>query len=1050
MKPIHRIAAPLLCALLVAGASRGVTAETSIPAAPRGGSLGPYQLEAVSTLLAGGGARAESLRVCVFRVSFADREFESVFDSIYFANELRHLAEYFEGASLGIFDLRWELMPGIVALGEPEAYYGEENLWKERMAEILKEVVRVRDDSVDFGRYDAVAVIHAGAGRETDFNGDSRYQLYSGFVNPEEMAQALPDTLGLPGIPTNDGAPGDTLFLDNLMVWPEQSSQDGYTFGSLGIYAYQVGLRLGMVPLFDTTPGDYPDSQGCGNFDLMGYGIYNALGFVPAFPSAFNRCLMGWAAPLVVSGDAALRLADVSTAIPADTGLVKIVVNSSEYYLVENRVHDADFSGDFDFIDSNFNGIPESGDTLRGAEFDFFITASSNPRPAPDSVVTGSGLLIWHVDETAIRTALEAGGFPNDDPRFKGVDLEEADGIQDLDRPGGEFSFGSFLDSYRAGNNDRFAADTDPSSHTNGGAPSGIEISAISGAGHYMTLSVRFALEIDYTRGEFAAGLGAATPIAAPVDGGTGDRMLIAADSGTLWLAEAGAEGWSGGAEEIVREPGAEWIASPVAGLWGASLDPAIFVVSRGGVLRAYDWSGAPVEIDDDATPMTIQLRGQERAALMIADGVDGMPGPLLIALSSSADSTYLCVLGCGGTWPGAGWVERGIDGIELPIAGGRLASVPAFAVMEEPSAGVALEGMCFAASGGAFIRFHFLQFSGPAGTGDMRTLTQITAAAPPGLLSIATGDIDGDGSDEVAAAIPGWGLCYCEYSGATHRAALRGGSPSSPILTDVDGDGTLETALRDEACLYLFSGFGVPVSGWPRAIDAGVAEAYRPVPVVPPVAGDITGDGRVEILFRVGGDIHALEFAGREMPGWPLPGEGAAGGSLALLESEAGDVYIVDCACVAPAGEISSGAVTSIRRYELGTSLSDLQLWPCYRHDSRGSGRQTASAGGNESGLAVDPASFIVYPNPVRGASFTVRLLISEPSRVAVTIFDLEGEKVASRDARHDWPSGSAVPFEAGFSAGELAGGVYVCRVEVVGDDGWSWKGARKFAVTR
>ena len=1053
MKRTRFAASTLLCALLLSGGAARSPAETGgapRPAPPLGRALGPYQRVAVERLLRGAAARADSLRVCVFRVSFTDRSFKAEYDSLFFANELRHLAEYYEGASRGVFDLRLELMPGVVALDRGEAHYGEEDLWKERMAEILVKIVLERDGEVDFSRYDAVAVIHAGAGRETDFNDDSRYQIYSGFVNPEEMAEALADTLGTPGVPVNDGAPGDTLYLDNLMVWPEESSQDGYTFGSLGIFAYQVGLRLGMVPLFDTTPGEFPDSQGCGNFDLMGYGIYNALGFVPAFPSAFNRLLMGWAPPLVVSGDADLRLADVNTASPLDTGLVKIVINPSEYFLVENRVHDANFNGRFDFFDLNGNGVPENEDTLRGAEFDFFITATSNLRPKPDSVVTGSGLLIWHVDETAIRRQLEAGGYPNDDRLFKGVDLEEADGIQDLDRPGGGFSFGSFYDSYRAGNNDRFAEDTDPSSHTNGGARSGIAISGISAPGHFMTFSVRCSLGIDFTRGEFPAGPGLLSPIVIPLGVSAGGGVIMAADSGSLWLAVAGSQGWSGEVLEIVREPGAAWIATPVVASAAPPRGPVVYAVSRGGVLHAYELSGEPYAIDDDGSPHTLQLRGDAASAIMLIDG--GEPSEhKLLALSSTADSAFLFLRGWDGIAAGGGWVERGIDGFEIGLVKGRLASTPALGVMRLPSGGPAVvvtEGIYFATFGEGALSFHFLPLVGIPNTDAMRTSAPIPMEAPARLLALSTGDIDGDGLDEAAAAIPGWGLCYYEYSGAVHRAPLRGSRPAAAILADIDGDGTLETALRDEEHLYLFSGFGVPARGWPVAIDPAVASAYASVPAEAPVAGDVDGDGAPEILFRVGGDIHAFDFEGRKRPGWPIPGEGARGGSLALLAGEGGRQYIVDCASLAGVG--SAGAVSSIRRYEPGTTVSsELQLWPCFRRDAAGTGRQGMSGEGDAARAAVDPSTFIVYPNPARGSSFTVRVLVSKPARVSVTLMNLEGEKVASREGRHDWPAGSAVPFEAAFSSSGLASGVYLCRVDVSGD-GWSWKGMKRFAVVR
>ncbi len=89
------------------------------------------------------------------------------------------------------------------------------------------------------------------------------------------------------------------------------------------------------------------------------------------------------------------------------------------------------------------------------------------------------------------------------------------------------------------------------------------------------------------------------------------------------------------------------------------------------------------------------------------------------------------------------------------------------------------------------------------------------------------------------------------------------------------------------------------------------------------------------------------------------------------------------------------------------------------------------------------------MYPNPATGPAFTVRVLVSAPARVTATIFNMEGEKVVERTLDHSWFAGSAVPFETSFSTASFSGGVYICRIEAAGD-GWSWTGAKKFAVIR
>jgi M6 family metalloprotease-like protein len=1044
-----------IVALLIPGqaharAAAAAPGTRAVP--PRAQSVGPYQRSSIERLLRGTSAPVDSLNVIVFLVAFADKDFSH--GSVYFENELRHLREYYLGASRNIFHLETTIYPAIVTLSGTEGYYGEDGLWKERMAELLIELVQKTDASVDFSRYDAYAVIHADAGQETDFKDDSRSQISSGFVNPVEMAEALKDTLGTPGVPTNDLANGDTLQIDNLMIWPEESSQDGYVFGSLGIYAYELGLRLGMVPLYDTTPEGFPDSQGIGNFDLMSYGIYNALGFVPAFPSAFNRYLMGWIEPVVVDDDQAVRLADINSAAALDTTLVRIPINASEYYLVENRVHDTNFNGRFDFIDVNTDGIPDNADTLRGAEFDFFLTASTDLSAGPDSVMAGSGLMIYHVDEVALRRALETGRYPNDDSAWKGVDLEEADHVQDLDSPVGAFAYGSFYDSFRRGNNDRFGPDTNPSSDDNAGVRTGIEISEISDAEHYMTFMTRFSPPIDFVQSELEGNASKLSPIPVDLDGDGVEELVAAADTGLIYIAdEAGAPAWSGSFAKIVDVPGAVWAGPPVFCDIDGNGTIEMFITSRDATLYAFEPSGAPFAIDDDGSPESLKLRG-DLATSPIAHNLDSDAGREIAVFSSTSDSTYATMLGSSTATPVNGWLQRGTIGAEMRLFGGRLVSNPVIGVIPSTSGDIIGIGIARHRSAQRIDFVLCIPSSGPSGAIVVLPSQEIDAY-PGELFAPATGDIGGSGFDCLVSAVSGSGLCYWDFQNPTRfvTVSLRASNPSAPVLADVDGDGTLETALRDDEYLYLFSGFGTPARGWPKRLDEASAARDRSAPLAPPVIADIDGDGKREIVFRVSGDLRAFDFSGREIDGWPLPGEGVAGGAVAILKGEDENLFLVDCASTVSyvhgsGGAESGDAVVSLRRYDLGVAYQNNQAWPFYRHDAQGTGRQLLSSKSSPR-ERVDPATFIVYPNPATGSSFTARVLVSAPARVKVTIFNIEGEKVVERARDHNWFAGSAVPFEESFSTVAFSGGVYICRIEVTGD-GWSWSGAKKFAVIR
>jgi hypothetical protein len=137
------------------------------------------------------------------------------------------------------------------------------------------------------------------------------------------------------------------------------------------------------------------------------------------------------------------------------------------------------------------------------------------------------------------------------------------------------------------------------------------------------------------------------------------------------------------------------------------------------------------------------------------------------------------------------------------------------------------------------------------------------------------------------------------------------------------------------------------------------------------------------------------------------------------------------------------------VRRYDPECAYPDGQVWPCYRLDAGGSSRQLPSAASSPHGGSIDPASFIIYPNPATGDVVTIRILISAPADVRIAVLNLEGEAVVQRSRSHPWFEGSAVPFEEDVDTRPLSSGVYIVRLEVAGN-GWRWSGSKKFAVIR
>ncbi|MFN2370631.1 MAG: hypothetical protein ABR506_05675, partial [Candidatus Krumholzibacteriia bacterium] len=428
-------------------------------------------------------------------------------DSLFFAHLMRDVTEYYRVVSGGAFTLSVDVHRRTVNLPHPMAFYGDHPELGEQPVLLAKDVLDSLAGQIDLDAYDTVILVHAGAGEETDVLGDSPEQIYSTYLDPQDLAEAVAEEILPP-----DGLPGG---IEHVLVLPECEYQDAVPpygsgmYGSLGVYCYEIGLRLGMLPLVDFTPAGRPDNQGIGTLGLMGYGLFVAAGWNPPHPCAYNKALMGWQQPVpVMPGESFALTPAERTGEPAAAARVDIAPR--EYWLLEYRLQDPDgdrfwsFGGDLngnfrrDFWDaSEADGVPRPGakydpaeDTrewLVGAEWDHYMTenGANDIITAGDATLAlgggGSGIYIWHVDEGVIAAAAAADGNPyNADPARKSVDVEEADGIQDLDSAEpSRWYLGGDDDAFRAEGNATFGPDTNPRTNTAAGAPTGLRIAGI-------------------------------------------------------------------------------------------------------------------------------------------------------------------------------------------------------------------------------------------------------------------------------------------------------------------------------------------------------------------------------------------------------------------------------------------------------------------------------------------------------------------------------------------------------------------------------------------
>ena len=118
--------------------------------------------------------------------------------------------------------------------------------------------------------------------------------------------------------------------------------------------------------------------------------------------------------------------------------IIKIPITDQEYYLIENRSNHVRPGVSIDSIRyligtmSDSNTYPPYSEILQdssGIEKDINGVVVSVPNY--DIGLPASGLLIWHIDDAIISSSIDEYGI-NHDIQSMGIDLEEADGAQDI------------------------------------------------------------------------------------------------------------------------------------------------------------------------------------------------------------------------------------------------------------------------------------------------------------------------------------------------------------------------------------------------------------------------------------------------------------------------------------------------------------------------------------------------------------------------------------------------------------------------------------------
>lgn len=449
-------------------------------------------------------------------------------DRAYFESQLVAVNNYYRSVSYGKFGLDLDqstVFPqtddGSYILPEKMDYYhpyNQTDLHDQRVTELFRDAIETayNNDEIDFSNYDHVVVFHAGIGQDFSlpFLDPTPEDIPSTFIDGDMLQEYVGGVLQFGTATINQGiilpeTQNHLFYQESENIFLNTEEPCDYQYGLTGTFALMLGFAIGLPPLWDTNSGQ----SGIGIFGLMDQGSNNGRGLIPSPPDAWSRKFAGWELPLILTPSIMINLPSRS-----EDNLVQIPINETEYFLIENRTNW--YQGNM-YIDSTRYLIYKK--TERYPPFVEVLFDSVAIEKDENGVVTAipdydlglpaSGLLIWHIDENKIFSGLD-NYLVNGDRENRGVDLEEADGAQDIGFPSiflfSDPSAGYFGDVWFKGNPEyeranpsmeglapEFGTFTYPSTVSNEGASTFITIGDISFQADTMSFTIYSSLLAD-------------------------------------------------------------------------------------------------------------------------------------------------------------------------------------------------------------------------------------------------------------------------------------------------------------------------------------------------------------------------------------------------------------------------------------------------------------------------------------------------------------------------------------------------------------------------
>ncbi len=446
------------------------------------------------------------------------------FNKQYFEAHLAFAVNYYNYITNGQLKINYTLLDDIITTDKKMREYSppvKSNNFSP-MVNLASEVwEKVASKGINLGEYDVFLIFHAGVGRDVEIPGSLGYSrdLPSVFLSHKIISNTLNDKY----FPLNKSGKYNTI------ICPSTDNREIETFGSKtllelsinGLLVSSIASYIGLPDLFDTKTG----LTAIGRFGLMdGQSIFTYGGAFLPEPSAWEKIKLYELLGIQFPGFYEI---DLSDGLPkkvnlkarskyqlGDTVILKVRISDDEYYLLENRIRDANKDGAIIDIYSNAtNTTKQLIFTKDENGFQYYdiknLEGVITNIDEFDWALPASGIAIWYIDEKVIREKFEKNEI-NADKKNKGIFLVEADGVYNIgytyETPlGNVIGEGDEFDLWYNGNKAKlykniFNNNSKPPATTKDNLPTFIEFKDFSEAGPVMSFTIKSSNPIKLVR----------------------------------------------------------------------------------------------------------------------------------------------------------------------------------------------------------------------------------------------------------------------------------------------------------------------------------------------------------------------------------------------------------------------------------------------------------------------------------------------------------------------------------------------------------------------